>query len=62
MDRKDWSTTVYRDFQTPDDDDRAYYDALTPAERLKIMIALLPPEHREQRLDRTPRVVRRPQG
>jgi len=60
MERKDWPTTVYRDFNTPDQDDRAYYASLTPAQRIEIMIGLLPPEHREQRLDRTPRITRRP--
>ena len=60
MERKDWPVAVYREFETPDRDDRAFYAALTPAERLRIMIALLPSEHREQRLDRIPRITRRP--
>lgn len=51
---------VYRDFETPDRDDRAFYAALTPAKRIRIMIELLPPEHREKRLDRTFRITRRP--
>jgi hypothetical protein len=60
MERKEWPVAVYRNFVTPDADDRAFYTRLTPAERIRIMIALLPPEHREQRLDRTPRITRRP--
>ena len=59
MHRKDWPVAVYRDYETPDRDDRAFYAALTPAERIRIMIEMLTPEHREQRLDRTPRVSRR---
>ena len=30
MDRKDWPTTVSREFETPDRDDRAFYAGLTP--------------------------------
>ena len=35
MERKDWPVAVYRDFETPDGDDRAFYAALTPAERIR---------------------------
>ena len=42
MDRKDLAIAIYRDFETPDGDDRAFYEALTPAERIGITIDLLP--------------------
>lgn len=60
MDRKDWPTKIYRNYETPDADDAAFYAALTPQERIQIMIDLRSPEDVEQRLDRTPRITRRP--
>jgi hypothetical protein len=60
MDRRDWPVKVYRNFETPGADDAAFYASLSPQERIQIMIDLLPPEHREQRLDRTPRITKRP--
>ncbi len=59
MRREAMPMKVYRNFETTDEADLAYYHSLTSAERIEIMFQLRNEEQDESRLDRTPRITKR---
>jgi hypothetical protein len=61
-DRSNWPVHVYR---TPEDADRAddeFYAQLTPQERIALMFEIIGDNDPERRLDRIPRITKRPQS
>lgn len=59
-DRSHWPVKVFRTPEEAEADDRAFYASLTSKQRIDMMFEIIGDHDPEPRLDRVPRITKRP--